>query len=78
MTQKRRRLTNKRQAWQKRWDHSRLFPFCRHGPADLGSGLAAEQAADPLPGIHELVQVDAGADAEAVQHVDDVLGGHVA
>ncbi|MNC94369.1 hypothetical protein D3C83_112050 [compost metagenome] len=38
----------------------------------------AEHAANIVAGAEQLVDVDAGRDAEAVQHVEHVFGRHIA
>lgn len=48
------------------------------GQADFGLGGPIEGAADEAAGVDELLQVDAGGQTHAVQHVDDLFGGHVA
>src|SRR5262245_2925153 len=45
---------------------------------DARSGLPAERAADELAGAKQLLEIDAGVDAQAVEHVDHVFGGDVA
>src|SRR5229473_8237440 len=50
----------------------------RERARDLRARLAPEDAADELAGPQDLHQVDAGFDAQAVEHVDHVLGRDVA
>ena len=44
----------------------------------VGQGGAAQVVADELASVNQLVQVDTGLYAHALQHVDHVLGGHIA
>ena len=37
-----------------------------------------QEVADEFAGVHQLVQVNAGVYAHAVQHVDHIFGGDVA
>src|SRR6266853_1833176 len=50
----------------------------RERARDLRARLAPEDAADELAGPQDLRQVDTGFDAQAVEHVDHVLGRDVA
>src|SRR6267154_2986432 len=50
----------------------------RERARDLRARLAPEDAADELAGAQDLRQVDTGFDAQAVEHVDHVLGRDVA
>src|SRR6266571_6980667 len=50
----------------------------RERPRDLRARLAPEGAADELAGPQKLYQVDTGFDAQAIEHVDHVLGRDVA
>src|SRR5690606_30077927 len=44
----------------------------------LAAAGAAEQGGQPATGVDQAIEVDAGFDAEAVEHVRDVLAGDVA
>src|SRR5712664_1147432 len=50
----------------------------RERARDLRARLAPEGAADELAGPQDLRQVDTGFDAQAIEHVDHVLGRDVA
>ena len=52
-----------------------MWPFWR--TADHAGGFAAEHAADEVCGFDGLVQIDAGVEAHAVEHVEQVFRGHV-
>ena len=52
--------------------------FCRQRTRNLGRRFAAQLAADHLSGAKQLVEVDAGFYAKALEHVDDVFAGDVA
>ena len=41
-------------------------------------GSVGEALVDELACSHQAIDLHAGLDAHAVQHIDDVLGGHVA
>ena len=47
------------------------------GAACLGGRFFFQHPANPLPNLDQPVEIDAGPDAEAVQHVHHVLGRHV-
>src|SRR5205823_1439926 len=51
---------------------------CELGLVNLAGERAAEPFGDGARGLHDPVQVDAGLDAHAVQHVEQVFGGEVA
>ena len=44
----------------------------------LGAGGAVERRRDEGACFHQLVEIDAGLDAEPVQHIDHILGCHIA
>lgn len=46
--------------------------------ADRADGGLAEMSTQPPTSLNELVQVEASLDAHSVQHVDNILGGHIA
>ena len=56
----------------------RFLRRARIARATRDPGARPSCAADLFPGIDQAVEVDAGLDAEPVQHVDHVLGGDVA
>ena len=62
-------------------DHCRRHCHQRHGGQDTAetTGIpAAQGVADPLSDVDESVQIDAGAEAAALQEIHQVLGGHAA
>src|SRR5262245_16487174 len=48
------------------------------GPIVLGGDLVADQRRREARAVDQAIQIDAGAHAHPLQHVDDVLGGDVA
>src|SRR5579875_1086450 len=54
--------------------HSNAHPGAGHA---AGGGLA-QLFRQPVTGFDQLVEIDAGLDAHALQHVGNVLAGHVA
>src|SRR5690606_38170122 len=50
----------------------------RDGVSGAAGGSAAQVGRNPLADVDHGVEIDAGLDAHAVQHVDDVFGGDVA